>query len=89
MFCGALTPTLEATARDAANLGYQVFVVADACWAIEGLDHRGTGQPAENAPAPSLAWLQGDYGRMVDASIALNAAATAKARQRRAAERRR
>ena len=34
--CGVLTHnSLEATARHAADLGYRVFVVADACWAVD------------------------------------------------------
>ena len=89
VLCGALTPSLEATARDAADLGYQVFIVGDACWAIEGVGRRGTGTTAEDAHAGSLARLQRDYGRIVDTAAALNAAASAKARQRRAAERHR
>jgi len=84
VLCGALTPSFEGTARDAASLGYQAFIVADACWAIDKVDrHRKL--PAEDALALSLLLLQGEYGRIVDAAAALDAAATAKARQRRAA----
>jgi nicotinamidase-related amidase len=86
VLCGALTPnSVEATARHAGNLGYQVFVVADACWAVDKVDLRGTRWPAEDVHALSLAHLQGEYGSVVDTATTLQAAAMAKARQRRAA----
>jgi nicotinamidase-related amidase len=86
VLCGALTPnSVEATARHAGNLGYQVFVVADACWAVDKVDLRGKRWPAEDVHALSLAHLQGEYGSVVDTATTLLAAATAKARQRRAA----
>ena len=41
VICGALaTHALEASARHAADLGYQVFVVADACRPADALDLR-------------------------------------------------
>jgi nicotinamidase-related amidase len=86
VLCGVLTSnSVEATARHAGNLGYQVFVVADACWAVDKVDLRGKLWPAEDVHALSLAHLEGEYARIVDAATALRAAATAKARQRRAA----
>ncbi len=86
VLCGALAANaLEPTVRDAANLGFSVFVVADACCAADTIDPSGTRRPAENARALSLARLEGEDARIVDAATALNAAATAKARQRRAA----
>ena len=86
VICGALTPnSLEATARHAGNLGYQVFVVADACWAVDKIDLRGKRWPAEDVHALSLAHLEGEYARIVDAATALGAATSAKARQRHAA----
>ena len=47
VLCGALaTHALEASARHAADLGYQVFVVADACWAVDAVDLNGrSGRP--------------------------------------------
>ncbi len=84
--CGALTPnSVEATARHAGNLGYQVFIVADACWAVDKVDLRGKHWPAEDVHALSLAHLHGEYGSVVDTTTTLRAAAAAKARQRRAA----
>jgi nicotinamidase-related amidase len=85
VICGALTPNaVEATARHAGDLGYQVFVVGDACWAVEETDLRGKVWLADDVHAISLAHLQGEYASVVDAATTLRAAATAKARQRRA-----
>ena len=90
VICGVLTSnSVEATARQAGNLGYQVYVVADACWAVDKVDLRGRRWPAEDVHALSLAHLEGEYARIVDAATTLHAAALAKARVRRAAERRR
>ncbi len=86
VICGVLTPnSVEATARHAGNLGYQVFVVGDACWAVDKIDLRGRRWLADDVHALSLAHLQGEYASVVDAATTLRAAAAAKARQRRAA----
>ena len=86
VLCGALTPnSVEATARHAGNLGYQVFVVADACWAVEKTDLRGQRWLADDVHALSLAHLEGEYASVVDAATTLRAAAMAKVRQRREA----
>jgi len=88
VICGALaTPALEASARHAGDLGYQLFVVADACQAADTTDLRGRLWPAEDVRALSLARLKGDAATIVDAATALRAAATARARQRRGAGR--
>jgi nicotinamidase-related amidase len=88
VLCGALaTHALEASARHAADLGYQVFVVADACRAADAVDLRGRLWPAEDVRALALALLKGETATIVDAATALRAAETAKARQRRAAGR--
>ena len=88
VLCGVLTPnSVEATARHAGNLGYQAFVVADACWAVDKVDLRGKRWPAEDVHALSLAHLEGEYATIVDTMTTLRAAATAKARQRRGAGR--
>lgn len=88
VLCGALsTHALEASARHAADLGYQVFVVADACLAADVVDLRGRLWPAGDVRALALAHLKGETATIVDAATALRAAATAKARQRRAAGR--
>ena len=88
VLCGALaTHALEASARHAADLGYQVFVVADACRAVDTADLRGRLWPAEDVRALALARLKGETATIVDVATTLRAAATAKARQRRAAGR--
>ncbi|HEX9170736.1 MAG TPA: cysteine hydrolase family protein [Roseiarcus sp.] len=85
VICGVLTPnSVEATARHAGNLGYQVFVVGDACWAVDKTDLRGMRWLAEDVHALSLAHLHGEYATVVDAATTLRAAAVAKARERRA-----
>lgn len=88
VLCGAFAgPGLEATARHAADLGYQVFVVADACQAADTIDLRGRVWPAEDVRALALARLKGETATIVDVATTLRAAATAKARQRRASGR--
>ena len=90
VICGVLTSnSVEATARQAGNLGYQVYVVADAGWAVDKVDLRGRRWRAEDVHALSLAHLEGEYARIVDVATTLEAVASAKARLRRAAERRR
>ena len=85
VICGVLTPnSVEATARHAGALGYQVFVVGDACWAVDKTDLRGKRWLAEDVHALSLAHLHGEYASVVDAATTLRAASAAKARQRRA-----
>ncbi len=81
--CGALTHnSVEATARHAADLGYRVFVVADACWAVDVVDLSGRRWPAEAVHALSLAILDGEYAEVVDCATTLQAAGLANARDR-------
>jgi len=88
VLCGGLkTHALEATALHAGDLGYQVFVVADACRAVDALDLGGRLWPAEAVRALMLARLKGQTATIVDVATALRAAAAAKARQRRDAGR--
>ena len=88
VLCGALaTHALEASAWHAADLGYQVFVVADACRAVDTADLGGRLWPAEDVRALALARLKGETATIVDVATTLRAAATAKARQRRGAGR--
>ena len=72
VLCGALA-AVEPTARDAAGLGYHIFIPFDAC--------RPPADPADAAFARAGAIV-------VDTAATLAAAATAKARQRREAQRR-
>jgi nicotinamidase-related amidase len=86
VFCGTLaTDALEASARHASDLGYQLFVVADACRAVDTVDLRGRLWPADEVRALALARLKGETATIVDVATTLRAAATAKARQRRRA----
>ena len=88
VLCGALgTHALEASARHAGDLGYQVFVVADACRAVDTADLGGRLWLAEDVRALTLARLKGETATIVDVATTLRAAATAKARQRRGAGR--
>jgi nicotinamidase-related amidase len=85
ILCGAVaTHALEASARHAADLGYQVFVVADACRAADVIDLNGRLWPAQDVRALALAHLRGETATIVDVATTLRAAATAKSRQRRA-----
>ena len=74
VLCGAL-PAVEATARDAAGLGYHIFIPFDAC--------RPPADPADAA----IARLSREGAVVVDTAATLAAAASAKARQRREAQR--
>ena len=86
VLCGALaTHGLEASAWHAADLGYQVFVVADACLGADVVDLNGRLWTAEDVRSLALGRLNGEAATIVDAATTLRAAATAKARQRRAA----
>jgi nicotinamidase-related amidase len=71
--CGVLTHNcVEATVRHAGNLGYRVFVPADACWAVDVRDLTGKVWPAEDVHQLSLAVMQGEYAQVTtsDALIA-------------------
>jgi nicotinamidase-related amidase len=88
VLCGGLkTHALEATAWRAGDLGYQVFVVADACRAVDTVDLNGRRWPAEAVRALTLARMSGETATIVDVATALRAVASAKARQRREAGR--
>ena len=81
--CGALTHnSVEATVRHGGNLGYRIFVVADACWAVDKLDLNGKLWPAEDVHALSLAHMHGEYAQVVDGATTLRAAALANMRRR-------
>jgi nicotinamidase-related amidase len=88
VLCGVLTQnSVEATARSAGDLGYRVFVVADACRASAKTDVTGRRWSAEEVHALSCANLAGEYARIVDVETAIMAARLAAAiRNRRAAK---
>jgi nicotinamidase-related amidase len=80
--CGVLTNnSVEATVRHGGNLGYRIFVVADACWAVEKRDLSGRLWAAADVHELSLANMAGEYAAIVDAEIALAAARMAQARR--------
>ena len=82
VLCGVLTHnSLEATARHAGDLGYRVFVVADACWAIDVRAQDRLWEAAD-VHALSLAHLDGEYAAVVDCAQTLGAARLARARER-------
>ncbi len=86
--CGVLTHnSVEATVRHAADLGYRVFLVADACWAVDVRDADGRLWTAEDVHALSLAKLRGEYAYVVDSQTALPAGRSARARERAKAAR--
>ena len=88
VMCGVLTNnSLEASARHGGDLGYRIFVVADACWAVDKRDLAGTLWRAEDVHRLALANLQGEYAQVVTSDMAARAAATATVRQRRAERR--
>jgi nicotinamidase-related amidase len=83
VICGVLTSnSVEATVRHAGNLGYQTFVVSDACWTVDKVDLSGRRWAAEDVHALSLAHLHGEYATVVDTTATLQAATLAKSRQR-------
>jgi nicotinamidase-related amidase len=72
--CGVPTGNaLEATVRHAGNLGYRVFVAADACWAVDKRDLTGRLWPAEDVHQLSLANMHGEYAEVTDADAVLAA----------------
>ena len=63
---------VEAAARAAADLGFDVTVVADAC-ATRPLEYGGVKLSAEQVHASALAALKGTYAKIVTADELLNA----------------
>ena len=65
VICGMQTQMcVEATARAAADLGFDVTVVADAC-ATRPLEYGGIAVPADHVQAAALATLKGTYAKVV------------------------
>lgn len=62
--------SVEATARSAGNLGFKVRVVADACFAFDKTDLRGTHHAAEEVHQMALANLHGEYATVIDSQTA-------------------
>jgi nicotinamidase-related amidase len=86
--CGALTHnSVESSVRAASARGYRVFVVADACWAVDVVDLAGESWAAEAVHRLSLTHMHREFARVVSLGAALSAAGTAKLRQRMKAAR--
>ena len=60
--------SVEATARSAGNLGFNTWVVADACFTFPKADYTGLVRSAEEVHAMSLANLAGEYAEITDAA---------------------
>lgn len=63
--------SLEATVRNAGNLGHQVYVPEDACFTFARLDLRNKLWPAEEVHALSLANMDGEYATVTSAGSIL------------------
>ncbi|MBF6031497.1 cysteine hydrolase [Pseudomonas sp. P115] len=63
--------SVEATARSGGNLGFDVSVVADACYTFDQTDLSGRLWPAQDVHALSLSNLAMDYARVVQANDVL------------------
>lgn len=57
--------SVEATARSAGNLGFQIQVLSDATFAFAKTDYAGTARSADEVHAMSLANLEGEYAAIV------------------------
>jgi nicotinamidase-related amidase len=65
--------SLEATVRNAGNLGWTVYVPEDACFTFARRDLRGKLWPAEDVHALSLANMHGEYATVTDSATVLAA----------------
>lgn len=64
--------SVEATVRMAGNLGFDTYLVADACFTFAKRDYHGTLRSAEEVHAMSLANLSGEYCTVVTAELVLH-----------------
>lgn len=60
--------SVEATARSAGNLRFDVIVAADACYTFDQTDLSGRLWPAEDVHALSLSNLAMDYARVIESA---------------------
>lgn len=63
--------SVECSVRSAGNLGFQVSVAGDACFAFARRDHAGAPRSADEVHAMSLANLAGEYAEVVTTAGAL------------------
>ena len=64
--------SVEATARNAGNLGYQTVVVADATYTFNKVDFGGKEHTAEDVHNLALANLDGEYARVLSTEALLS-----------------
>ncbi len=64
----ATNNSVEATARSAGNLGFEAFVVADACFTFEKPDYFGNAHSADEVHAMSLANIHGEYAAVIESA---------------------
>jgi nicotinamidase-related amidase len=65
--------SVEATVRMAGNLGFETYLVADACFTFGRRDYQGRPRSADEVHAMSLANLDGEYCTVVDTAAVLAA----------------
>ncbi len=72
VMCGVQTNNcVEASVRHAGNLGFETYVVADACWTSDKTDLTGRLWPAEDVHQLSLAKMHGEYAEVIDSAKAV------------------
>lgn len=70
--CGVLLAnSVEASVRNAANLGFTVRLPADACWSCDKRDLTGRLWPAEDVHQLTLALLDGEYASVTTTGAVL------------------
>jgi nicotinamidase-related amidase len=67
--------SVEATVRMAGNLGFETFLIEDACFTFARRDYEGTLRTAQEVHAMSLANLDGEYCTVVTTAAVLSEAA--------------
>lgn len=65
--------SVESTARTAGNLGFETWVVEDACFTFDKADYFGNARSADEVHAMSLGNLHGEYATVVSARRILEA----------------
>jgi nicotinamidase-related amidase len=69
----ATNNSVESTARTAGNLGFDTWVVEDACFTFDKADYFGKARSADEVHAMSLGNLHGEYATVVSARQILEA----------------
>ena len=64
--------SVEATVRMAGNLGFETYLVADACFTFARRDFHGRPRTADEVHSMSLANLDGEYCVVTDTAAVLN-----------------